>query len=202
MALEIVCKNLRFEREAFGLIDHLLVDAGVLSTHDDVASGGVYLSVKAGVAYQVDNPTFGSFLVHVQLLGEHSYVDALMNATVSLKDEEASILDKLISARDQEKIIHKHLFTLAKFLLRGIKVKIDVQIFKKLGNWVAVGVAFLLYSLDKVSENVSTPLICDNSGRQIAKNVRAGRLYCVQVLRLEKHIHNSISTIGVIKKYK
>ena len=67
------------------------------------------LGIQPGVSDQVDNPPFGFFWCHVQLLGQHVDGDTLVNTTESLEDKQTCILNEIIQACDQKEIVQQDL---------------------------------------------------------------------------------------------
>lgn len=144
---DVVCKHITPEGQALGLLDHLLVHAGVLRPHDDVVLRRVDLGIETRVADEVHDPLLGGHLVHVELLSQHANVDDLVDAAVGLKDEEACVLDKLVSAGDEEEVVRQNSLALAQLLLCALKVKVDVEALDELGDRIAVEVVLLLNNL-------------------------------------------------------
>ena len=66
-----------------------------------------------------------------------------MDATESLKDKQASVLNEVLQTSNQEKVIHENHLTLSQLLLGAIEVKLDVQAHDELCDGITVGVGLL-----------------------------------------------------------
>jgi len=63
-----------------------------------------------------------------------------MDTTEGLENHEPSILNKIIQDGNQKEVVEQNVLALAQFLLGGIKIKIDVQVFNELCNRIPIGV--------------------------------------------------------------
>lgn len=131
-------QDLRAEGKTLGSLNDLLVHGGVVGVHEDGVFLVVNLGVHTGVTDQVDDPLLTLFLGHVQGLRQFSNVDLLVDAAVSLADEAASVLDKLLLDRNQEEIVFKDLLALSQLLLGQLEIEVDVESLNKLSDGVLV----------------------------------------------------------------
>lgn len=70
--------------------------------------------------------------------------DALMNPTECFENHEPRVLDEFVQQSDEEKIVENNGLAFLKFLTGTIKVEVDVQMLKELGDRITVRVRFLL----------------------------------------------------------
>jgi hypothetical protein len=75
-----------------------------------------------------------------------------VNSAESFEDEESGLVHEFVTEGDQEKIARQHLFTFSQFGLRIFKVKVYVESFQELDDWVSVRVALLLNDLHCTTE--------------------------------------------------
>lgn len=69
-----------------------------------------------------------------------------MDPTKSFENHEPSILNEIVQDGNEKEVVEQNIFTLTQFLLGGIKVKVDVQVFDELCNRISIGVRFLVMS--------------------------------------------------------
>ena len=127
-----------------------------------------------------------------------------MDTAERLEDEEAGVVDEVVETRHQEEVVGEnltqkkktvhsrkpsndvrrfssHSFAFEQLLLCAVEVEVDVEALEELGDGVAVHVRLLLNDLHQVLENRLPPLVGDDSGGQVAQDVRTHRLDCVQI---------------------
>ena len=176
LLLQIARKHVGAEAQRLGLVDHLLVHAGLRAAHNDVVLLRIDFGVEPRIADEVNDPELCFLLTHVELVGEHRNVDALVNATVRLKDEEASALNELILQWLQEVICAEQAFALAQLLLGTVEVIIHQETLHELSDRIAICVVLLLDDAHQILEHVSPPWICNHGGCEVSEHVRAIRL--------------------------
>merc|ERR1719164_340411 len=97
----------------------------------------------------------------LSLVASMGDVDALVNATVCLENEEPCVLDELLVARNKEEVVLQHRLALQKFLLRALEVEVHIKHLEELGDRVLVRVRLLLDDLDEILQHVPSPLVGD-----------------------------------------
>lgn len=115
--------------------------------------------------------------------------DALMNATECFKDHQSCALDELIEITVDKEVVKNDILAFVQLQTSTFEIEVDVQMFQELGDWILVGIRFLLNDLNQVFQCIATSTVDDNSDRQVAQDVRASRLDYIQVHRLvEQHL--------------
>ena len=66
-----------------------------------------------------------------------------MNATEGFENHQSSIFDEVIQNSNQEKVVQQHIFALPQLLLRGVKIKVHIQVFNKFCNGITISIGFL-----------------------------------------------------------
>jgi hypothetical protein len=92
----------------------------------DALEGGINLGLKVGIADQIDDPTFGRFLIHGQFLSQRlsirSYCECGSN---SQKDKDTSFLHEECGLFAKEKVCPQDTFAFSQFNLCLVKIKHD-----------------------------------------------------------------------------
>lgn len=88
--------------------------------------------------------------------------------------------------------LQTHLFTLSKFLLCSIKIKVHIKTFQELCDGISVSVWFLLDHFHQVLQHRPPPLVGDHCCRQVTQDVGTHGLDGIQVSR-KKYIISFIS---------
>jgi hypothetical protein len=197
LLLQVARQHIGAEAQRLGLVDHLLVHAWLGAAHNDVMLFRVNLRVEPGIADQIDDPELCLLLAHVELVGKHRDVDALVNATIRLKDEQARTLDELILQRLQKVVRAQQALALAQLLLSAVEVIVDQQALDKLSDWIAIRIVLLLDDANQILEHVSSPWVRDNGRCEIAQNMRTVRLNCLHIPLREEKINNFVAVVRV-----
>lgn len=174
-----------------------------MRSHYDMAQLGVDLGIQPGIADQVDDPAFGFVRFHVQLIGQHADRDTLMDTAERLEDHQTGIFDELLQTSDDEEIVHDHRLALVQLHPGALEVKVHVQVFQELGDWVAVGVRLLLDDLYQILESVSPASVDDDSCGQVAQNVRTHSLDRIQIQWfVQEHLDDQIASLGMVEEHQ
>lgn len=126
-----------------------------------------------------------------------------MNATECFKDHQSRAFDKLIEISVDEKVVEDDILAFVQLQTSTFEVEVDVQVLQELGDWVLVGIRFLLDDFDQVLECVATTTVDDDGDREVAQDVRTGGLNNIQVHRLvQQHFDDQIATFRVMEEHE
>lgn len=73
-----------------------------------------------------------------------------MNATECLEDHQTCAFDKFLEISVDEEVINDDVLTFVKLQASTFEIKVDVQMFQELGDWILVGVRLLLDDLHQI----------------------------------------------------
>lgn len=122
-----------------------------------------------------------------------------MDATECFEDHETCVFNEFIHPNDDEEIVNDNRLAFVQFQTCTFKIEVHQQMFQEFGDWITVGVRFLLNDSDQVFESITTAWIDDHSGSQITQNMRAHRLDGIQVQWfVQEHFNDQITSLWVV----
>lgn len=124
-----------------------------------------------------------------------------MNPTECLKDHQPGAFDELIEIAVDEEVVGDDVLALVELQARALEVEVDVQMFQELRDGIFVRVRLLLDDLHQVLQSVAATAVDDDGDRQVAQDVRTGRLDDVQVHRLvQQHLDDEVAALRVMEE--
>ncbi|KAJ8576646.1 hypothetical protein ON010_g2572 [Phytophthora cinnamomi] len=182
-----------------GLVDHLAVDRVLRHAHDDASFLGVDLGVEAGVADQVDDPLLGlAVLLHRQLGRQRLHVDGAVHAAVHLEDGQSGGIHEVRRVLlVQEEVAGQHDLALAQLLLGRLEVEVDEQALDEVHDRVAVALVVHAQHAQQVLDEVTTALVQDHAGAQVAQQPGRVALDGLYTARLQHKVHDGVTALLV-----
>merc|ERR1719186_30402 len=195
-------EHLGAEREGFGLLYQLLVGGVGLYPHRNGTLLGINLCIQLGISDQVYDPPLCFLRGHVELFSQHANGDALVDATKSLKDHHARILNEIIQTSNQEEIIDQDCFAVTQLLLGSVKIKVDVKILDEAGDGILVSVGLFLDDLDKILHDIPPgALVSDDSSGEISEDPGTCCLDSIEIgLLVKEQTDNEVSALWMVEE--